>query len=84
MGQNFWHLFPHIFKRSREEFFPTQTQSSPALDGCHNTSVKTQIMSSVITNFSVLYQYSPLRNTKLWICMEYCGGGSLQDIYHCK
>jgi len=26
------------------------------------------------------------RNTKLWICMEYCGGGSLQDIYqgiHC-
>ncbi|XP_056155985.1 mitogen-activated protein kinase kinase kinase kinase 2 isoform X2 [Lampris incognitus] len=22
------------------------------------------------------------RNTKLWICMEYCGGGSLQDIYH--
>lgn len=19
---------------------------------------------------------------KLWICMEYCGGGSLQDIYH--
>uniref|UniRef100_A0A674E4I6 Mitogen-activated protein kinase kinase kinase kinase 2 n=1 Tax=Salmo trutta TaxID=8032 RepID=A0A674E4I6_SALTR len=21
-------------------------------------------------------------NTKLWICMEYCGGGSLQDIYH--
>uniref|UniRef100_A0A8C2K0E0 Mitogen-activated protein kinase kinase kinase kinase 2-like n=1 Tax=Cyprinus carpio TaxID=7962 RepID=A0A8C2K0E0_CYPCA len=26
----------------------------------------------------VLYPY---RNTKLWICMEYCGGGSLQDIY---
>lgn len=22
------------------------------------------------------------RNTKLWICMEFCGGGSLQDIYH--
>lgn len=22
------------------------------------------------------------RNTKLWICMEYCGGGSLQDMYH--
>ncbi|MEQ2188891.1 Mitogen-activated protein kinase kinase kinase kinase 5, partial [Goodea atripinnis] len=19
---------------------------------------------------------------KLWICMEFCGGGSLQDIYH--
>uniref|UniRef100_A0A674CYI7 Mitogen-activated protein kinase kinase kinase kinase 6 n=1 Tax=Salmo trutta TaxID=8032 RepID=A0A674CYI7_SALTR len=22
------------------------------------------------------------QNNKLWICMEYCGGGSLQDIYH--
>uniref|UniRef100_A0AAY4A504 Mitogen-activated protein kinase kinase kinase kinase n=1 Tax=Denticeps clupeoides TaxID=299321 RepID=A0AAY4A504_9TELE len=21
-------------------------------------------------------------NNKLWICMEFCGGGSLQDIYH--
>nr|XP_027196768.1 mitogen-activated protein kinase kinase kinase kinase 5-like [Dermatophagoides pteronyssinus] len=26
---------------------------------------------------------SYLRRDKLWICMEYCGGGSLQDIYHC-
>ncbi|RWS03453.1 mitogen-activated protein kinase kinase kinase kinase 3-like protein [Dinothrombium tinctorium] len=25
---------------------------------------------------------SYLRRDKLWICMEYCGGGSLQDIYH--
>lgn len=22
------------------------------------------------------------RSNKLWICMEFCGGGSLQDIYH--
>ena len=22
------------------------------------------------------------RSDKLWICMEYCGGGSMQDIYH--
>lgn len=22
------------------------------------------------------------RANKLWICMEFCGGGSLQDIYH--
>lgn len=22
------------------------------------------------------------RRDKLWICMEYCGGGSMQDIYH--
>ncbi|XP_064205406.1 mitogen-activated protein kinase kinase kinase kinase 6 isoform X2 [Anguilla rostrata] len=29
----------------------------------------------------VSYFGSYLRNNKLWICMEYCGGGSLQDIY---
>uniref|UniRef100_A0A8C8DZG5 non-specific serine/threonine protein kinase n=1 Tax=Oryzias sinensis TaxID=183150 RepID=A0A8C8DZG5_9TELE len=29
----------------------------------------------------VAYFGSYHRNTKLWICMEYCGGGSLQDIY---
>lgn len=28
------------------------------------------------------YFGSYLRNNKLWICMEFCGGGSLQDIYH--
>ncbi|XP_034471229.1 mitogen-activated protein kinase kinase kinase kinase 2 isoform X5 [Hippoglossus hippoglossus] len=30
----------------------------------------------------VAYFGSYHRKTKLWICMEYCGGGSLQDIYH--
>ncbi|KAM9500539.1 mitogen-activated protein kinase kinase kinase kinase 2 isoform 1-T1 [Clarias gariepinus] len=30
----------------------------------------------------VAYYGSYHRNTKLWLCMEYCGGGSLQDIYH--
>ncbi|KAL2094576.1 hypothetical protein ACEWY4_009295 [Coilia grayii] len=30
----------------------------------------------------VAYFGSYHRNNKLWICMEYCGGGSLQDIYH--
>ncbi|XP_041635365.1 mitogen-activated protein kinase kinase kinase kinase 2 isoform X1 [Cheilinus undulatus] len=30
----------------------------------------------------VAYFGSYHRNTKLWICMEYCGGGSLQDMYH--
>ncbi|XP_050528661.1 mitogen-activated protein kinase kinase kinase kinase 5 isoform X2 [Daktulosphaira vitifoliae] len=28
------------------------------------------------------YYGSYLRRDKLWICMEYCSGGSLQDIYH--
>uniref|UniRef100_A0A8C9Y8H2 Mitogen-activated protein kinase kinase kinase kinase 2 n=1 Tax=Sander lucioperca TaxID=283035 RepID=A0A8C9Y8H2_SANLU len=32
----------------------------------------------------VAYFGSYHRNTKLWICMEYCGGGSLQDIYHAQ
>lgn len=30
----------------------------------------------------VQYLGSYLRKDKLWICMEFCGGGSLQDIYH--
>ncbi|XP_014010438.2 mitogen-activated protein kinase kinase kinase kinase 3 isoform X8 [Salmo salar] len=30
----------------------------------------------------VAYFGSYLRRDKLWISMEYCGGGSLQDIYH--
>uniref|UniRef100_A0A8C1JT13 non-specific serine/threonine protein kinase n=1 Tax=Cyprinus carpio TaxID=7962 RepID=A0A8C1JT13_CYPCA len=30
----------------------------------------------------VAYHGSYIRMNKLWICMEYCGGGSLQDIYH--
>lgn len=29
----------------------------------------------------ISYFGSYLRRDKLWICMEYCGGGSLQDIY---
>uniref|UniRef100_A0A8C9WG05 non-specific serine/threonine protein kinase n=1 Tax=Scleropages formosus TaxID=113540 RepID=A0A8C9WG05_SCLFO len=32
----------------------------------------------------VAYFGSYLCREKLWICMEYCGGGSLQDIYHGK
>lgn len=32
----------------------------------------------------IAYFGSYLRRDKLWICMEYCGGGSLQDIYHSK
>ncbi|XP_066466338.1 mitogen-activated protein kinase kinase kinase kinase 2 isoform X1 [Tiliqua scincoides] len=30
----------------------------------------------------VTYFGSYLRSDRLWICMEYCGGGSLQEIYH--
>ncbi|CAH8463545.1 unnamed protein product [Schistosoma curassoni] len=31
----------------------------------------------------VQFYGSYLRNNKLWICMEYCGGQSMQDIYLC-
>lgn len=30
----------------------------------------------------VQYLGSYLRKDRLWICMEFCGGGSMQDIYH--
>ncbi|KAG7239924.1 hypothetical protein INR49_003656 [Caranx melampygus] len=30
----------------------------------------------------VAYYGSYIRANKLWICMEFCGGGSLQDLYH--
>lgn len=30
----------------------------------------------------VKYLGSYLRGQKLWIAMEFCGGGSIQDIYH--
>ena len=30
----------------------------------------------------VKYLGSYLRGSKLWIAMEFCGGGSMQDIYH--
>ncbi|XP_059499883.1 mitogen-activated protein kinase kinase kinase kinase 3-like isoform X2 [Stegostoma tigrinum] len=29
----------------------------------------------------VAFHASYYRNNRMWICMEYCGGGSLQDIY---
>ncbi|KAK7939483.1 hypothetical protein WMY93_002809 [Mugilogobius chulae] len=30
----------------------------------------------------VAFYGSYIQNSELWICMEFCGGGSLQDIYH--
>lgn len=40
-------------------------------------------------NFAITWKcdtcwFSLYRRDKLWICMEFCGGGSLQDIYHGK
>uniref|UniRef100_A0A8C6WWV1 Protein kinase domain-containing protein n=1 Tax=Neogobius melanostomus TaxID=47308 RepID=A0A8C6WWV1_9GOBI len=30
----------------------------------------------------VAYYGSYIQDSELWICMEFCGGGSLQDVYH--
>jgi serine/threonine protein kinase len=32
----------------------------------------------------ISYYGSYLRRDRLWIVMEYCSGGSLQDIYQCE
>jgi len=40
------------------------------------------MMKDCVHSNIVAYFGSYLRRDKLWICMEYCGGGSLQDIYH--
>nr|XP_033812434.1 mitogen-activated protein kinase kinase kinase kinase 1 isoform X2 [Geotrypetes seraphini] len=41
-----------------------------------------QIVKSCTHHNIVAYYGSYIRFNKLWICMEFCGGGSLQDIYH--
>ncbi|XP_078518352.1 mitogen-activated protein kinase kinase kinase kinase 5-like [Lissotriton helveticus] len=41
-----------------------------------------QIVKSCSHHNIVAYYGSYIRYNKLWICMEYCGGGSLQDLYH--
>ncbi|XP_057711153.1 mitogen-activated protein kinase kinase kinase kinase 2 isoform X1 [Corythoichthys intestinalis] len=55
------------------------------LDACDDiTSIQQEItmMKECQHKNIVAYFGSYHRNAKLWICMEYCGGGSLQDIYH--
>ncbi|XP_072265272.1 mitogen-activated protein kinase kinase kinase kinase 3 isoform X3 [Pyxicephalus adspersus] len=53
---------------SREDFAVVQ-QEIIMMKDCKHTNI-------------VAYFGSYLRRDKLWICMEFCGGGSLQDIYH--
>lgn len=47
----------------------------------NSSSISTGHFHCVVT--SLPFSVSSSRE-KLWICMEYCGGGSLQDIYHGK
>ena len=61
-----------------------ENSSSLFLPGCWvwtTTPIYLSIQDCVHSNI-VAYFGSYLRRDKLWICMEYCGGGSLQDIYH--
>ena len=46
------------------------------------TSTNANAVMTVIIN-GVMMMFG-CRREKLWIAMEYCGGGSMQDIYHGK
>ena len=58
------------------------------IDECwwQNSSLEVFVIVSILQDCRhpniVAYYGSYLRRDKLWICMEYCGGSSLQDIYH--
>uniref|UniRef100_A0A8C5PQT9 Mitogen-activated protein kinase kinase kinase kinase 1 n=1 Tax=Leptobrachium leishanense TaxID=445787 RepID=A0A8C5PQT9_9ANUR len=56
-----------VNKESDEDFSVVQTEVL-MLKGCSHRNI-------------VAYYSSYIRMNKLWICMEYCGGGSLQDLY---
>uniref|UniRef100_A0A8B9KXD0 Mitogen-activated protein kinase kinase kinase kinase 3b n=1 Tax=Astyanax mexicanus TaxID=7994 RepID=A0A8B9KXD0_ASTMX len=56
-------------KRVQREDFAVVQQEIIMMKDCKHSNI-------------VAYFGSYLRRDKLWISMEYCGGGSLQDIYH--
>uniref|UniRef100_A0A4W5M7I0 Mitogen-activated protein kinase kinase kinase kinase 3 n=1 Tax=Hucho hucho TaxID=62062 RepID=A0A4W5M7I0_9TELE len=61
----------HVCRLSTGEDFVVVQQEIVMMKDCKHSNI-------------VAYFGSYLRRDKLWICMEYCGGGSLQDIYHGK
>ncbi|XP_029496261.1 mitogen-activated protein kinase kinase kinase kinase 3-like isoform X9 [Oncorhynchus nerka] len=62
-------LEPVIMNSSTGEDFEVVQQEIIMMKDCKHSNI-------------VAYFGSYLRRDKLWISMEYCGGGSLQDIYH--
>ncbi|KAM4603436.1 mitogen-activated protein kinase kinase kinase kinase 3 [Polymixia lowei] len=58
-----------VIKLEPGEDFAVVQQEIVMMKDCRHTNI-------------VAYFGSYLRRDKLWICMEFCGGGSLQDIYH--
>ncbi|XP_073405199.1 mitogen-activated protein kinase kinase kinase kinase 1 isoform X1 [Dendrobates tinctorius] len=57
-----------IVKEETDEDFSVIQQEVIMLKSCAHKNI-------------VTYYGSYMRASKLWICMEFCGGGSLQDIY---
>ncbi|XP_057695311.1 mitogen-activated protein kinase kinase kinase kinase 5-like isoform X1 [Corythoichthys intestinalis] len=57
-----------IIKTEPEDDFSTIQQEILIMRSCKHTNI-------------VAYYGSYIRANKLWICMEFCGGGSLQDVY---
>ncbi|XP_077396806.1 mitogen-activated protein kinase kinase kinase kinase 5 isoform X2 [Festucalex cinctus] len=57
-----------VIKTEPEDDFSTIQQEIVIVRSCKHANI-------------VAYYGSYIRANKLWICMEFCGGGSLQDIY---
>ncbi|XP_053328901.1 mitogen-activated protein kinase kinase kinase kinase 1 [Spea bombifrons] len=57
-----------VVNKETDEDFSIIQQEVLMLKGCAHRNI-------------VAYHGSYTRVNKLWICMEYCGGGSLQDVY---
>uniref|UniRef100_A0AAQ4PBP3 non-specific serine/threonine protein kinase n=1 Tax=Gasterosteus aculeatus aculeatus TaxID=481459 RepID=A0AAQ4PBP3_GASAC len=58
-----------VIKMEADDDFSVIQQEIVIVKGCKHSNI-------------VAYYGSYIRDNKLWICMEFCGGGSLQDIYH--
>uniref|UniRef100_A0A6Q2X164 non-specific serine/threonine protein kinase n=1 Tax=Esox lucius TaxID=8010 RepID=A0A6Q2X164_ESOLU len=58
-----------VIKMEPEDDFSTIQQEIVIVKSCKHRNI-------------VAYYGSYIRANKLWICMEFCGGGSLQDVYH--
>ncbi|XP_034384711.1 mitogen-activated protein kinase kinase kinase kinase 5-like isoform X2 [Cyclopterus lumpus] len=58
-----------VIKMEADDDFSVIQQEIVIVKGCKHPNI-------------VAYYGSYIRDNILWICMEFCGGGSLQDIYH--
>lgn len=76
-------------------YFDSELSHNDSIVLAHTShSTELVVFCFIVLEFSdMFYRYSSnltgnewfcslFRRDKLWICMEFCGGGSLQDIYH--